>query len=177
MSNFQNIQSKLQEFVKKYYTNELLKGLILFFSFGLLYFIFTLLIEHFLWLKPTARTILFWLFIAVEVALLGKYIFIPISKLVGFQKGISLQEASKIIGNNFKEVDDKLLNILQLSDNSNQSELLLASIDQKAEELQPIPFKRAVDYTKNKKYLKYLLLPIAILLKFPRRDDAAVGLD
>ncbi|PHR73232.1 MAG: hypothetical protein COA67_03455 [Lutibacter sp.] len=164
MNNFKNIQSKLQEFVKKYYTNELIKGLILFFSFGLLYFIFTLLIEHFLWLKPTARTLLFWLFIAVEVALLVKYIFIPISKLVGFQKGITLQEASKIIGNHFKEVDDKLLNILQLNSDSNQSELLLASIDQKAKGLQPIPFKRAIDFTKNKKYLKYLLLPLAIWL-------------
>ncbi len=164
MNNFKNIQSKLQEFVKKYYTNELIKGLILFFSFGLLYFIFTLLIEHFLWLKPTARTLLFWLFIAVEMALLVKYIFIPISKLVGFQKGISLQDASKIIGNHFKEVDDKLLNILQLNDTSNQSELLLASINQKAKGLQPIPFKRAVDFTKNKKYLKYLLFPIAIWL-------------
>ena len=164
MNNFKNIQSKLQEFVKKYYTNELIKGLILFFSFGLLYFIFTLLIEHFLWLKPTARTLLFWLFIAVEVALLVKYIFIPISKLVGFQKGISLQDASKIIGNHFNEVDDKLLNILQLNDNSNQSELLLASIDQKAKGLQPIPFKRAVDFSKNTKYLKYSILPIAILL-------------
>ena len=164
MNNFKNIQSKLQEFVKKYYTNELIKGLILFFSFGLLYFIFTLLIEHFLWLKPTARTLLFWLFIAVEIALLVKYIFIPISKLIGFQKGISLQEASKIIGNHFTEVDDKLLNIIQLKGTSNQSELLLASIDQKAKGLQPIPFKKAIDFRKNKKYLKYLLVPIAIWL-------------
>ena len=114
MNNFQNIQSKLQEFVKKYYTNELIKGLILFSSFGLLYFIFTLLVEHFLWLQPTARTILFWLFVGVELALLVKYILIPIAKLFGLQKGITLKEASKIIGNHFTEVDDKLLNVLQL---------------------------------------------------------------
>lgn len=162
MNNFQNIQSKLQEFVKKYYTNELIKGLILFFSFGLLYFIFTLLIEHFLWLKPTARTLLFGLFILVELALLIKFIVIPTSKLLGLQRGISLQEASKIIGNHFTEVDDKLLNILQLHDDANQSELLLASIDQKAKGLQPIPFKRAIDFTKNRKYLKYLAIPIVI---------------
>ena len=164
MSNFQNIQSKLQEFVKKYYTNELIKGLILFSSFGLLYFIFTLLIEHFLWLKPTSRTLLFWAFIVVEVALLVKYIFIPIAKLLGLQQGISPEEASKIIGNHFKEVDDKLLNILQLNNESSQSELLLASIDQKAKNLQPIPFKRAVDFTSNKKYLKYLAIPVMIWL-------------
>ncbi|MCF6280332.1 MAG: hypothetical protein L3J14_08300 [Flavobacteriaceae bacterium] len=120
------------------------------------------MIEHFLWLKPTARTFLFWLFILVELALLFKFVFIPIFKLIGFQKGISLKESSKIIGNHFKEVDDKLLNILQLNDNSNQSELLLASIDQKAKGLQPIPFRRAIDFTKNKKYFKYLAIPIVI---------------
>ena len=164
MNNFKNIQSKLQEFVKKYYTNELIKGLILFCSFGLLYFIFTLLIEHFLWLQPTARTILFWMFIVVEVALLIRYIFLPIFKLFGIQKGITLQTASKIIGNHFNEVDDKLLNILQLNEDSNQSELLLASIDQKAKNLQPIPFNRAIDFTSNKKHLKFLAIPIAIWL-------------
>ena len=164
MNNFQNIQSKLQEFVKKYYTNELIKGLILFSSFGLLYFIFTLLVEHFLWLQPTARTILFWLFIGVELALLIRYILIPIAKLFGLQKGITLKDASKIVGNHFKEVDDKLLNVLQLNEDADQSELLLASIDQKAKNLQPIPFKRAIDFTSNKKYLKFLAIPLAIWL-------------
>ncbi len=164
MNNFKNIQEKLHEFVRKYYTNELIKGMILFFSFGMLYFIFTLLLEYFLWLKPTARTVLFWLFILVEVGLLAKYVFLPISKLFGLQKGISLHEASKIIGNHFNEVDDKLLNILQLNANSEQSELLLASIDQKAKNLRLIPFKRAIDFSKNTKYLKYLAIPIAIWL-------------
>ena len=162
MSNFKNIQSKLEEFVKKYYTNELIKGLILFSSFGLLYFIFTLLLEHFLWLQPTLRTLLFWIFVLVELLLLVKYIIIPIAKLLGLQKGISLEDASKIIGSHFKQVDDKLLNILQLQENLSQSELLFASIDQKAKGLQPIPFKRAIDFTSNKKYLKYLAIPIVI---------------
>ncbi|AOW21116.1 DUF4175 family protein [Urechidicola croceus] len=164
MNNFKNIQSKLQEFVKKYYTNELIKGLILFSSFGLLYFIFTLFVEHFLWLKPTARTILFWLFVLVEVGLLVKYILIPIAKLFGLQKGISLEDASKIIGSHFNEVDDKLLNILQLNKESDQSELLLASIEQKSQSLQPIPFKKAINFSNNSKYLKYLAIPVIIWL-------------
>jgi hypothetical protein len=164
MNNFQNIQSNLQEFVKKYYTNELIKGLILFSSFGLLYFIFTLLVEHFLWLQPTARTILLWFFIGVELALLIKYILIPIAKLFGLQKGITLKDASKIIGNHFTEVDDKLLNMLQLNEDADQSELLLASINQKAENLQPISFKSAIDFTSNKKHLKLLAIPFAIWL-------------
>ncbi|RPD96499.1 DUF4175 family protein [Aureibaculum marinum] len=165
MKNFHNIQNKLQQFIKKYYTNELIKGLILFTSFGLLYFFITAFIEYFLWLPIAARSILFFLFIAVELALLIKFIIIPLAKLFGLKKGISLAEASAIIGRHFPEVDDKLLNLLQLNNNNNnQSELLIASIEQKSSNLQPIPFKKAINFKGNVKYLKYLSIPLVILL-------------
>ncbi|MDY7394681.1 DUF4175 family protein [Aureibaculum sp. 2210JD6-5] len=162
MKNFNNIQQKLQQFIKKYYTNELIKGLILFASFGLLYFLITVFIEYFLWLPPTARSVLFFVFIAVELGLLIKFIAIPLAKLFGLQKGISLSDASSIIGKHFPEVDDKLLNVLQLNQNKDQSELLLASIEQKSASLQPIPFKKAVNFKGNVKYLKYLSIPLLI---------------
>lgn len=162
MSNFKDIQVKLQNFINKFYYNELIKGLLLFFTFGFLYFIGTLFIEYFLWLKPLARTILFWIFIVVECTLLTVYIIIPIVKIIGFKKGISELEASKIIGSHFPEVSDKLLNMLQLQNSSKHSELIEASIEQKSKELQPIPFKRAIDFSKNKKFIKYALIPIFI---------------
>ncbi|WP_397444873.1 DUF4175 family protein [Polaribacter sp. R77954] len=162
MSGFKNIQQKLHQFTRKYYTNELIKGTLLFFSLGFLYFFFTLFIEFFLWLKPTARTILFWVFILVEVFLLIKFILIPISKMLGFRKGISLEASSKIIGRHFPEVEDKLLNVLQLNDNLEQSDLIIASIHQKSSELQPIPFVKAIDFKQNKQYLKYALVPVLI---------------
>jgi len=161
-NNFNNIQSKLEQFIKKFYTNELIKGGILFLAFGLLYLIFTLFVEHFLWLSPSLRSVLFFVFLAVELGLLIKFIILPISKLFGLQKGISFTEASKIIGNHFSEVDDKLLNVLQLNQNKKQSELLLASIEQKSASLQPIPFKNAINFKKNSKYLKYLSIPLFI---------------
>ena len=162
MNNYKHIEQKLNAFIKKYYTNELIKGLILFFSFGLLYFIFTLFIEYFLWLKPTARTVLFWSFVIIELALLTKYIIFPLIKLFGLQKGISYNDASKIIGQHFNEVDDKLLNVIQLHNEKDKSELLLASIEQKSIDLEPIPFKRAINFSNNKKYLKYLAIPVFI---------------
>ncbi len=164
LSNFKHIQNKLQQFIKKFYVNELIKGLLLFFAIGLLYFIFTLLIEYFLWLKPVARTLLFWLFILVEMSLLVKYIFIPIFKIAGFKKGITEFEASKIIGKHFPEVSDKLLNMLQLKNIEQNSELIEASIEQKSCELQPIPFSSAVEFSKNKKFIKYALIPVVIWL-------------
>ncbi|MDX5585014.1 MAG: hypothetical protein QNK20_08775 [Aureibaculum sp.] len=164
MSNFTGIQQKLKEFIIRFYSNELIKGLILFSAFGFLYFIITLFIEYFLWLPPKARSVLFFVFILVELGLLIKFIAIPISNLLGFQKGISFTESSKIIGNHFPEVDDKLLNILQLNENTKQSELLIASIEQKSESLKPFIFKKAVNFGSNIKYVKYLSIPLVIWL-------------
>ncbi|WP_338732287.1 DUF4175 family protein [Mangrovimonas cancribranchiae] len=164
VSNFEKIQAKLEQFIKRFYYNELLKGAILFFTIGFLYFLFTLFIEYVLWLNPTARTILFWVFIGVELALFFKFILLPIAKLFKLQKGIDAIDASNIIGNHFPEVNDKLLNVLQLKQNNQHSELLLASIEQKSEALTPIPFKLAIDFKKNNTYLKYAAIPILILL-------------
>ena len=125
MSKFSLIEQKLQQFSKKYYTNELIRGSILFITLGLLYFFITLFVEYFLWLEPKSRTFLFWLFII-------RFILFPIFKLFGLRKGISQEKSSKIIGEHFPEVKDKLLNVLQLKNTSNDSELLAASIEQKA---------------------------------------------
>lgn len=164
MSNFQIIQEKLEQFIKRYYTNELIKGAILFFAIGLLYFLFTLFVEHILWLEPTGRTILFWVFIVVELFLFFRFIASPLAKLFKLKEGLDYENASKIIGKHFPEVSDKLLNVLQLKSNAQQSELLLASIEQKSVELKPIPFQLAVNFKKNTKYLKYAAIPLAILL-------------
>lgn len=166
MSTFNIIQQKLEEFIKKYYTNELIKGVILFFAIGLLYLLITLLVEYFLWLNPLGRRILFWAFVIVEAALFIRFITFPLAKLFKLQDGINYEEASKIIGNHFPEVNDKLLNVIQLNRNQRESELLAASIDQKAGELQPIPFKSAINFKGNAKYLKYVAIPIVVFLLF-----------
>lgn len=166
MENKALIYQKLEAFIKKFYTNELLKGLIFFVGLGLLYLFFTLIVEYFLWLKPTGRTILFWSFIAVEAFLLMRFILFPLFQLFKLKKGINYSEASIIIGNHFTEVSDKLTNFLQLSNDNNQSELLLASIEQKANTLKPIPFTNAVNFNKNRKFIPLALIPILFFAFF-----------
>ncbi|WP_140485425.1 hypothetical protein [Flavobacterium sp. GSA192] len=166
-SNF--IYQKLEAFIRKYYLNELIRGVVFFIGLGLLYFLFTLFIEYFLWLKPTGRAILFWTFVGVEIFLLFRFIVFPIFKLFKFQKGIDYNEASAIIGNHFSDVKDKLLNFIQLSNpenNTAKSELLLASIEQKANALQPIPFSNAINFNSNKKYLPLALIPFLLFAAF-----------
>jgi hypothetical protein len=166
MNAFLNIEQKLSYFYKKYYTNELIKGFILFSLFGVLYFILTLCIEYFFWLRPRYRIILLLAFIMIEFFLFLKFIISPISHLIKLKKGINKIESSKIIGAYFPEVQDKLLNVLQLKNEQKETDLILASIQQKSIELQPIKFSNAINFKKNFIYLKYLSFPILLWFMF-----------
>lgn len=164
MGNFGMVQDKLEAFIKKYYLNLILKGSILFIATGLIYFLLIIGLEYFFWLSTTGRSILFWLFIIVELLLLFNFVGIPLFKLLKISKGIDQFEASRIIGKHFPGVNDKLTNLLQLKNNSKQSDLLIASIDQRSRELNPIPFSKAIDLGKNKYYLRYVIFPVLIIL-------------
>ena len=146
--NYQILISKLDAFVRKYYKSRLLKGGI--YSLGLMLFAFIVFtsIEYFAEFNTTGRTILFYSFLLIIFYLLVNYMVIPLSKLYQFGKVINHEQAAEIIGNHFDEVKDKLLNVLQLEQFSlnNSNNLLLASIDQKAHELEPIPFVNAIDF-------------------------------
>ncbi|ETN94072.1 DUF4175 family protein [Zhouia amylolytica] len=166
MNDYKHIQQKLGQFIKRYHTNELIKGAILFATIFLLYGIITLLLEYFLWLNELGRSILFWLFISISFLLLIRFIGIPLFKLFKFKKGLDEKEASSIIGAYFPEVGDKLTNLLQLAKNEQKSDLLLASIEQKSLEINPIPFHLAVNFKANLKYIKYVFIPIGIILLF-----------
>ena len=160
------IYDKLELFIKKYYTNELIKGSLFFTGLGLLYLLLTLFVEYFLWLSPSYRTVLFVLFIGVETFLFIRFIVFPVFKLFKLKKGIDYTQASSIIGTHFSEVQDKLINFLQLSQeqSSSSSELILASIEQKSNTLSPIPFGNAINFKANAKYYPLALAPIFFVI-------------
>tara|TARA_R110002050_G_scaffold15706_3_gene48073 strand:+ start:16327 stop:19806 length:3480 start_codon:yes stop_codon:yes gene_type:complete len=163
LSNYSNIQEKLGRFIKKYYTNILLKGVLLFISFGALIFMLFLGVEYFMWLGSTARFVLFCLLIAVELLLLFQYILTPLFYLFKIKTGIDDKQASKLIGKYFPNVDDKLFNLFDLAEKMDQSELLLASIEQRAINFAGLDFSKAVNYKDALKVAKFLIGPVTIV--------------
>ena len=167
MSNNYNILiSKIDKFIRKYYVNELIKGAIYFVALALIALISVSLLEYFGNFGTTVRTVLFYLFLAIVAGVLTKFIVIPLMKLYSFGKRISHKQAALIIGKHFTNVDDKLVNTLQLKNDleNSENELLAASINSRLKELNPIPFNSAIDFSVNKKYLKYAIPPFFILL-------------
>ena len=156
---------KLDAFIRKYYLNQLLKGSIFFTGIFVLSFLLVTLLEYYGRYTSQVRAILFYSVCTVALFCLVKYILIPLSHLFKLGKQIDHKQAALIIGKHFSGVSDKLLNTLQLMQAGNGDEaLLLAAIDQKTNELKPVPFTLAIDFKKNIKYLRYALFPVLTLL-------------
>lgn len=163
-----SIKDKLDSFSKKYYLNEMLRGLIIGFSLVLAYFLIINLSEYYLYFSKGIRKLFFYSFIGISLGSFFWWIARPLFKLFRISKGLSYKESAKIIGKHFGEVKDKLLNLLELEEqseqHSQQNALLLASIEQKTTELKPVPFNAAVNFGFNKKYLRFLLPPLLVFL-------------
>lgn len=159
---------KLDAFIRKYYKNQIIKGGIYSITALVVLFLLINFLEYFAWFNSTGRTILFYSYLTISVFILVKFVVIPLLHIFRIGKIISHQQAAQIIGRHFSDVRDKLLNTLQLKELADKSsdnlELIKASIDQKTENLRPIPFNNAIDFRKNQRYLKYALPPLFIFL-------------
>jgi len=164
LNTYTIIQNKLQQFIKKHYRLVLTKGLILFVSLGALIFMFLLSLEYFLWLSSTGRLFLLLLLIGFGGVLLYKYILIPVFYLFKIKKGLSEKDASELIGNHFPEISDKLYNLFDLASHPEQSDLLLASIEQRSSSFTDFDFGKAINYKAAFKQIKFLVGPLLILL-------------
>ena len=166
MQRQDSIRQNLDRFIRKYYKNRMIKGIIYALALLLSLFLVMALLEHFGYFGTTVRAILFWCYLLASVCLLVYYVFVPLAKMFRLGKVISYEEAAKIIGRHFPEVQDKLLNLLQLQEKGDVSSdgLLAAAIAQKTVQLKPVPFQNAVDIKSNRKYLKYLAIPVVVIL-------------
>ena len=144
----------------------MIKGILYAVALLLSLFIVMAVLEHFGYFGTVVRAILFWFYLIVGAGVLTYYVLVPLAKMFRMGKVISYEEAAQIIGRHFPEVQDKLLNLLQLQqkgDGSND-DLLSAAIAQKTAQLKPVPFQNAVDIRSNRKYLKYVAIPVAVIL-------------
>jgi hypothetical protein len=162
---FNTLLEKLTAYKKKYYTNVLLRGTIFFFAVIFTAWLLLSSLEYFGRFNTPVRLVFFFSFLTIASYALYRWIATPIIQLVDLRRQISDEEAAKQIGKYFPQVNDKLLNALQLKKLSqSQNELLLASISQKTAELSFIPFTEAVNFKENKRHLKYVAVPVAIIL-------------
>lgn len=166
MNTYPRLIEKIDAFTRKYYGNQMLRGAIYFVAIVLAVFLVASVLEYFGHFSTTIRTVVFFALAAIFLVLFVRYIVIPGLRLLNLGRLISHEEASRMIGKHFPEVDDKLLNTLQLKaladSNPGDTSLLEAGIDERIEELKPISFSSAIRFGENKKYLKYVLPSVVL---------------
>ena len=159
MSKISDLISQIDAFIRKYYTNQIIRGVLLFLIIFALSFLLVAVLEYFGRFNSFVRATLFFGFILINLLILVKFIIIPVAKLFSFGKRINRFQAAKIIGKFFPDVQDKLLNTLQLNEKNTPKslsyDLVQASVEQNAKRLSPFRFSSAVDFKENIKYLKY----------------------
>jgi len=167
-NNYELLIGKINEFTRKFYLNKLLRGSILAAACILASYLFLFLFIYYSNPGTFTKTILFFSFLVLSLLAVGFWIIKPGLAYFKLGKNLSIEQAAKLIGDHFFTVKDKLVNTLQLkalADNSPQnSSLILAGIDQKIDALRPIPFSSAIKLSDNRKHIKYILIPLGIIL-------------
>lgn len=159
---------KINDFIRKYYKNRIIKGS--FITVGALAgsFLSLVILEYYFYLNPFAKTILFFSYFIFAAFLFTKKILIPAFQFLEIGKHLTPKQAAGIIGNHFKDIEDKLLNTLQLIelnlDDSKETSLLKASIIQRTNQLKIFEFNQIINIRNTIKIFKYSLLPLLFII-------------
>ncbi len=166
-NHYDQLIQKLDGFTRKYYINAVIRGLLYTTGLVLALFLAVSLLESQFYFATGTRKLMFYGFLGLSLVAFGSWVVLPLSRYFRLGQVISHEKAAEMIGSHFSNVKDKLLNVLQLRQQASaagDTSLLLASIDQKASEISPVPFPAAIDLSKNRQYLKYALPPLLLLI-------------
>jgi hypothetical protein len=130
-----------------------------------------LLIEQFFYLPVLVRTLAFWLIVATAVGLFLWFVLRPLLKLLHLLPQESNTQTAAKVGKAFPGINDHLVNILQLYNERQNTQLFSpalidASFEDVWKEIEPINFADAVSFAPAKKMAKVLgfVLAGAVLL-------------
>jgi hypothetical protein len=160
------LDKELRRFKHKFWLSELLKGFMIFIGTAIVWVVIVSVLEYFSWLSSDQRALLFWLTSCIVVVLLMYYILRPVFQLFVRGNGLSNLYAARYIGQKISEVDDRLVNYLELCNESLNDDLVDAGIAQKEKSLIAFSFSDAISYNVLKPFLLFLIVPLAMGLFF-----------
>ncbi|PID89316.1 MAG: hypothetical protein CSB01_02640, partial [Bacteroidia bacterium] len=169
MSNhhISELLNRLDGFINKYYTNLVIRGGIYLLLLLSALYIFINALENWFYFSTQTRTWLFYSFWVLAVGSLSYFVLLPLLKRWHILPRMSYFEAAERIGKHFPDINDKIYNILQLNSmqgvSDAQAALIAAGISQKCNQIKPFPILQGINLSKNKKYAKYLIVPLAVI--------------
>lgn len=167
MEQIQWLENELKLFARKYYMNIFWQRLALFFAVVFVLVMVFSLAEYSFWFESGTRFYLFWILIGLGFVSFSFFLLQPLFLLFGIKKQLSQHDFALVIGKHFPEVNDRILNILELSDgkySKASADLIIASIRQKLEEVKFFHFFEAIDRRRTLRRLPLIIIPFLFLL-------------
>ncbi len=168
LNSYQLIVNRIDEFIRKYYSNLLLRGSLITALILLATFLLVISLEYAGHYSIQIRTTIFYSLISLYSLVFLVFFLRPLLWFLGINRKIGRKQAAFLLAESFPEIKDSLINMIELKEladsNADQNELILASIEQKTKLLNPIPFAKAVSYKSNVKWLAWFSVPAIILL-------------
>jgi hypothetical protein len=159
------VRTELEAYKRKFYLSLLVRGSLVAAALLLSLFVVFNALEYFLYLPTVVRAGLLFSFLALAVYAVGRWLWQPVAALTNLRRLLSDEQAARQVGELFPQVQDRLLNALQLQGQARDNELLLASLEQRAAQLQGVSFAQGIDIPQQSRPLwKYVLPPLAVLL-------------
>lgn len=167
-SDFNILAEKINAFTRKYFLFHLLRGLFLVLFTFVAFYLFFSLVEYWLYLSAATRSFLFLTAALFFLLAFIGYILLPLIRYLGILNPLNFRKASELIQLQIPEIKDKLLNIIELHDNSDTTfsvDITRAAIDQKIAEIRIFDFSHAVNF-KNLRTLSLYLFSSIIVVVF-----------
>ena len=159
-----NIIREIHGYRKKYYLNRVFKGSIFMIAISITILLLLTLLEFTFQFGKEIRALLLLSGIISVIYTFYIYLFQSIAIISGYKKGYSDEEFAKMIGHSIPDINDKLLNFLQLSESSGSDSLASAGKSHKYEKISRFRFRNTIKWSANRKYLKYAISPITVLI-------------
>jgi len=159
------VRAELEAYKRKFYLSLLVRGGLVAAALLLSLFVVVNTLEYFLYLPTAVRAGLLFGFGALAVYAVGRWLWQPLAALANLRRLLSDEQAARQVGELFPQVQDRLLNALQLQGQARGNALLLASLEQRAAQLQGVSFAQGIDIQQQSRPLwKYVLPPLAVVL-------------
>ena len=153
--SFLTLSSELDLFINKYYKHELIKGMLLSSVFLVILLTGAWFLEFLFRFSSFGRGVLLFGGVLSSLIYFSRSALYPVIKLFGLHGRMSYQEASVLLSKKIPEIGDQLINAIGLKNQleSNESDLLKASIERKAINSLRFDFRGTISITDQKKMI------------------------
>lgn len=163
-NNFKQVESKLNQFIDRLYLFEAIRGLLYFIAFSGILFFTVALTTLFFEFNGNARLLTLTSFLVSSLGLFIYWVILPILRNFRVVSRMSVLKAAKLIYSIDSHTGEKLVNTIELNEESINNELIIAAINQITLELKLFDFKKYVDRKRIVKGLKAIVPFITVFL-------------